>query len=61
MKFISDTEYIERKVKEYERDVYGGDMPARNKATLRDELVREERFWAEWDVRKDSNRGRDDQ
>lgn len=55
------SEYVERKIAEHERTVYGGNMPAHNKATLRRELEAEELFWARWDVRKDSNTGRDDQ
>jgi hypothetical protein len=36
--------YIENKIAEVEKNVYGGEMPAHNKAVLRQELKKEERF-----------------
>jgi hypothetical protein len=43
-------EYIVRKVAEYEREHYGGSMPAHNKSVLRAQLRREYEF-NEWEAR----------
>jgi hypothetical protein len=53
--------YIEQKIAEHEARVYGGNMPAHNKATLRKQLEEEDRFWERDAVRVDNYTGRDDQ
>jgi hypothetical protein len=51
----------EREVEEYNQRVYGGAMPAHNKAVLRSVIKKEDEFWAKESVRQDNHTGRDDQ
>ena len=37
--------WIDQKIAEHDAQVYGGEMPARNKALLRKELEKDERIW----------------
>lgn len=52
---ISTNDWIEEVVEKTEKDVYGGYMPAHNKATLRDILRKEAAFWDREAVREDSH------
>jgi hypothetical protein len=45
----------EEEVEAYNRRVYKGQMPAHNKAVLRDMIEKENRFWEADAVREDSN------
>ena len=50
-----------QQVEEYNQRVYSGEMSAHQKKLLLDIKEEEDKFWAEWDIRKDNNRGADDQ
>lgn len=45
----------EERIAEVEQNVYGGNMPAHNKAVLRSILEKEDRFWEAEAVREDSH------
>lgn len=42
-------DFIEQEVSRQECEVYGGSMPARSKALLREMLRKEDRFWTYFD------------
>jgi len=46
---------IEEEIEEYNRRVYGGEMPAHNKSVLRSVIEKENKFWDEEPFREDSN------
>jgi hypothetical protein len=52
---------VDEEVEAYNQRVYKGEMPAHNKAVLRDMIERENRFWEAEAVRQDNHTGRDDQ
>lgn len=47
--------WVEEKIKWQEANIYGGDMPAHNKAVVRKQLLQEDRFWEKEAVREDSH------
>jgi hypothetical protein len=50
--------WIEEKIAQIEQETYGSDMPASNKALLRKQLEKEDRFWVHFD--RDHINGFDD-
>ena len=46
---------IEEEIKEYNHKVYGGEMPAHNKAVLRSLIEKENKFWDDEPFREDNN------
>lgn len=51
---MDTNEYIKMKIAEYEKRT-GATLPAHNRATLRDVLLKEDAFWERADLREDSN------
>lgn len=64
-----NTEEVEREIEKVNREVYGGKLPAHNKAVLRDMILKgslaqkEDEFWARYCGKEElpnSNRTHDD-
>ena len=58
---MTDEEWFENKVEEYNQRVYAGQMSAHSKGVYRDWLKKEDDFWMRQAIRQDSNTGPDDQ
>ena len=44
---MNKLEFIDEALNKYDKEVYGGNMPAHNKSVLRNMLAKEYEFWAQ--------------